>query len=218
MTDLVKTANERLKDQFGSLQSTSLIVAVVGHALVLQFFPPLTVEEWEQGEVVLTHLETLKEIVIPVAPDAIPRPATPVIAEGLEIEATIPVVGFREVVDLPPPPPDIDRGIESEAGGGFVVYTVAPVLLDPDGFQRALMRSYPRALRDAGIGGTVVLHVQIDVDGRTQSATVEQSSGYSQLDQVALRLTDQMRFRPALNRDQRVAVLVSIPVEFKVRN
>lgn len=29
---------------------------------------------------------------------------------------------------------------------------------------------------------------------------------------------DRMRFRPALNRDKRVAVLVSIPLEFRVRN
>lgn len=66
-----------------------------------------------------------------------------------------------------------------------VVSTAAPV--------------YPQALRDAGIGGRVVVRGVIGIDGRVESAEVVHSSGNSTLDNNALSAFYKWRFSPAKN-------------------
>ncbi|WP_304159712.1 energy transducer TonB [Phascolarctobacterium succinatutens] len=58
---------------------------------------------------------------------------------------------------------------------------------------------YPQALRDAGIGGRVVVRGVIGVDGRVESAVVVRSSGNSTLDNNALSAFYKWRFSPAKN-------------------
>ena len=85
-------------------------------------------------------------------------------------------------------------GIGDGAGPGIarnpkvpprVVSTAAPV--------------YPQALRDAGIGGRVVVRGVIGTDGRVESAEVVRSSGNSTLDNNALSAFYKWRFSPAKN-------------------
>lgn len=66
-----------------------------------------------------------------------------------------------------------------------VASTVAPV--------------YPQALRDAGIGGRVVVRGVIGTDGRVESAEVVSSSGNSTLDNNALSAFYKWRFSAAKN-------------------
>ena len=86
------------------------------------------------------------------------------------------------------------RGIGDGAGPGIarnpkvpprVAATAAPV--------------YPQALRDAGIGGRVVVRGVIGTDGRVESAEVVRSSGNSTLDNNALSAFYKWRFSPAKN-------------------
>lgn len=58
---------------------------------------------------------------------------------------------------------------------------------------------YPQALRDAGIGGRVVVRGVIGVDGRVESAVVVRSSGNSTLDNNALSAFYKWRFSAAKN-------------------
>lgn len=58
---------------------------------------------------------------------------------------------------------------------------------------------YPQALRDAGIGGRVVVRGVIGVDGRVESAEVVRSSGNSTLDNNALSAFYKWRFSAAKN-------------------
>ena len=58
---------------------------------------------------------------------------------------------------------------------------------------------YPQALRDAGIGGRVVVRGIIGIDGRVESAEVVRSSGNSTLDNNALSAFYKWRFSPAKN-------------------
>ena len=101
-----------------------------------------------------------------------------------------------------------------EAAPVFTPYTVAPELRNRDEVSRALIRYYPPLLRDAGIGGTVLVWFFIDEQGRVQKTQVNKSSGQQSLDQAALRVADLMRFTPALNRDQKVKVWVALPIVF----
>ena len=66
-----------------------------------------------------------------------------------------------------------------------VAATVAPV--------------YPQALRDAGIGGRVVVRGVVGIDGRVESAEVVRSGGNSTLDNNALNAFYKWRFSPAKN-------------------
>ncbi|WP_304162515.1 energy transducer TonB [Phascolarctobacterium succinatutens] len=85
-------------------------------------------------------------------------------------------------------------GIGDGAGPGIarnpkvpprVVSTAAPV--------------YPQALRDAGIGGRVVVRGVVGIDGRVESAEVVRSSGNSTLDNNALSAFYKWRFSAAKN-------------------
>lgn len=58
---------------------------------------------------------------------------------------------------------------------------------------------YPQALRDAGIGGRVVVRGVIGTDGRVESAEVVRSSGNSTLDNNALSAFYKWRFSAAEN-------------------
>lgn len=59
--------------------------------------------------------------------------------------------------------------------------------------------AYPQALRDAGIGGRVVVRGVIGIDGRVESAEVVRSSGNSTLDNNALSAFYKWRFNAAKN-------------------
>jgi protein TonB len=145
-------------------------------------------------------------------------------------------------VDIPPPAAswDIRRGDvtgEGLAGGvadglrvpredsiakpdrdtpSFTPHTVRPEVTNRSEVQRALVSEYPAMLRDAQIGGTVLVWLFVDTDGRVENSKVQQTSGYPMLDAAALKVANTMRFTPAFNRDQKVPVWVSIPITFKV--
>ena len=78
-------------------------------------------------------------------------------------------------------------------------------------------REYPPLLRDAGIGGTVMVWFFIDEAGAVERTQVQVSSGHTALDNAALMVADIIQFTPALNRDRRVAVWIALPVTFQTR-
>ncbi len=120
------------------------------------------------------------------------------------------------VEDLPPPPTD-DGGADISAAPVFTPMTVRPEIRNRGEVQAALMREYPPILRDAGIGGTVVVWFFITEDGIVQDKRVSQTSGQIQFDEAALKVADVFRFSPALNRDQRVQVWIEVPITCQVR-
>ncbi len=125
----------------------------------------------------------------------------------------------------PTPAPEVAaRTIEASASPqqvpepGFTTMTVRPVLTNVPDVQNALMREYPVALRDAGIGGAPVLWIHIAADGAVDDTRVFESSGQARLDEAAQRVAEAMHFRPAQNGDETVAVWVQIPIRFRVAN
>ncbi len=79
------------------------------------------------------------------------------------------------------------------------------------------MKEYPTILRDAGIGGTVVVWMFISEEGEVLNRRVSESSGHVALDEAALEVADVFRFTPALNRDRIVQVWIQLPITFQVR-
>jgi protein TonB len=105
----------------------------------------------------------------------------------------------------------VDRNTPS-----FTPMTIRPRLTNQPEVERALVREYPPILRDAGIGGTVEVWLYINTEGTVENAKVNKGSGYSQMDDAALKVGQTMKFTPAFNRDLKVPVWVSIPVTFRI--
>lgn len=97
----------------------------------------------------------------------------------------------------------------------FTPYTLPPELLNRDVVGRALVKEYPPALRDAGIGGTVLLWVLLDVEGRVRKQHIKESSGHMELDRAAVAVAGTMRFRPAKHHNDAVPVWIQLPIVFK---
>lgn len=74
--------------------------------------------------------------------------------------------------------------------------------------------AYPENARIAGLEGQVVVKALVDIDGKIIDAELLKSSGYSILDESALKAARIARFTPAKQRDQFVRVWVSIPYKF----
>jgi protein TonB len=125
--------------------------------------------------------------------------------------------GYAPVTRAGPPNPPGSVGDNTETRGGFVVSKVPPQLLNAPEVQRALERNYPALLRDAGIGGRVVLWLLVDETGRVIETDVREGSGQSAFDSAAARVGEIMRFSPGKNREDRVKVWVSLPVVFRTR-
>lgn len=212
------TANELLKESFTPSVGRALTIAAALHFAVLAFGPRIGVADMRRDVGEMRVLETPREFDVPPPPDELPRPAVPVLSTDISVdpEQTITPSVFAEnpPASLPEPP----RGTIDVGSEKFTPFEVRPRFSNPDRYLRALERQYPPMLRDAGVGGTVVLWVHIDEQGSVLETQVFASSAHAELDAAAERVMREVaRFTPALNRDQRVAVWVQIPVSFNVR-
>lgn len=104
-----------------------------------------------------------------------------------------------------------------ETGPRYTPVSVLPELRNERAVQRALLRNYPPVLRDAGIGGMVVVWLLIDEEGRVVSSQLHTSSGRAPLDQAALAVVQIMEFTPALHNDRKIRVWIDLPVIFSAR-
>ena len=219
-TGLLLTANDRFKRSFGTWFWGSMIVATLFHFSFFYFFPELTAEDVSYTADEIEAIELPPEIEIPPPPEAIARPATPVIATAdINEDITIAPTTFEAnpVEDLPPPPEAVATTEDIAAAPTFTPFTVRPDIRNRDEVARALEREYPPLLRDAGIGGSVQVWFFIDEEGAVQRTLVNESSGHAALDEAAMRVADIIRFTPALNRDKHVPVWISLPITFQIR-
>jgi len=214
------SANDRFKSKFRSLFWSSIILATFAHFGAFLYWPELTTNDVSFTSEELTSIELPPDIEIPPPPAQIVRPATPIMAESpLDEDITIAPTTFElnPVEDLPLPAPPQEAPAVVEEGPTFTPFTVAPTILNVDEVRRAMVDSYPKLLRSAGIGGTVRVFFFIDENGAVQDTRIQQSSGYEQLDAAALAVAGLYRFSPALNRDKKVPVWVLFPIEFRVQ-
>lgn len=94
---------------------------------------------------------------------------------------------------------------------------VRPRLLNPDELDRTLQREYPPRLKERGIGGTTIVWVFIDEKGVVRNQRVKDSSGREEFDAAALGVVQVARFSPARNRDEAVALWISMEITFVAR-
>jgi protein TonB len=217
----VETENDRFKRSFGSWFWGSMITATVVHFITFAIWPTQTADDVSFTSEDLEVIELPPEIEIPPPPEAISRPATPVMAlTEIDDDVTIAPTTFEDnpVEELPPPPTNNDEGPDLSAAPVFTPMTVSPEILNRREVQQALVRLYPSILRDAGIGGSVTVWFFISETGQVLDRRVSESSGQLPLDEAALQVADVFRFSPALNREEIVQVWIQLPITFQVSN
>ncbi len=213
------TANDHFKNSFSSWFWGSLILATGAHFALLNLWPRLTAQDFSVDAKEFRVMDIPPEVTVPPKPREIQRPAAPVISTAeIDEGLTIPRTTFEEnPVGVLPPPPDSAATSSMAETPGFTPMTVRPDIKNRDELERALAREYPPLLRDAGIGGTAEVWFQIDEEGVVRQTLIKTGSGHRALDQAALQVAGIIEFTPALNRDKRVPVWISLPITFRVR-
>ena len=126
--DSSETANDRFKGSFGSWLWGSMIAATVLHFMLFQFWPTQTAEELSFAAEELELIELPPEIEIPPPPEAISRPLTPVMSvTDIDDDITIAPTTFADnPIDVLPPPPAAEGGVDLSAAPVFTPMTVRP--------------------------------------------------------------------------------------------
>jgi protein TonB len=77
--------------------------------------------------------------------------------------------------------------------------------------------SYPRALLDQGVEGTVVLHLFADAKGAIvpESTRIAESSGYPAFDSAAMAAVPRFHYAPAVHDGTPVGTTFLQPVQFR---
>ncbi len=215
----LETKNDRFKKSFGSRLWSSMIAATVFHFMLFYFWPTQTAADTSFTADELEVIDVLPEIEIPPPPEAISRPATPVMAlTEIDDDITIAPTTFADnPPDLSPPPTD-DGGADLSGAPVFTPMTVRPEVRNRSEVEAALTRLYPAVLRDSGIGGTVMVWFLISEEGTVVDRRIFEGSGHTQLDEAALEVADIFRFTPALYRDEVIPVWTQFPIIFQVEN
>ncbi|MEJ2185637.1 MAG: energy transducer TonB [Gemmatimonadota bacterium] len=217
---LQPSANDRFKAGFSTLFWESIALAVAIHFAIMAAWPAMRTADLSVATTVTRAVDLPPEIDIPDAPPPIARPAIPVVgAAAVDENLTISQTTFEaNPIEHLPPPANATRAADIAAAPHFTPYEVAPKLINRSEVARALVEYYPPLLRNAGIGGTVMMWFYIDTEGRVLRTQVFKSSGYPNLDTAAQQVAEIMRFSPALNRDQKIPVWVQLPVVFEIQN
>jgi TonB family protein len=78
--------------------------------------------------------------------------------------------------------------------------------------------SYPAFSRKLGEQGKVLLDVYVNKDGLVEKANINQSSGFSRLDNAALNTVKKWRFVPAKKNGNIESSWVQVPINFVLEN
>jgi len=76
---------------------------------------------------------------------------------------------------------------------------------------------YPRAARNRGFHGTVILSVFVNASGQVENLWVFTSSGYRLLDNAALKAVRHWVFEPGRVGDRNREMWVNIPIRFELK-
>lgn len=145
-------------------------------------------------------------------PRTVPRPSatpTPRVEQPPSPQPVVePMAG-----DLPAAPPvavatrdvDVVASTTEVMAGAVLRYAAAPP------------PPYPRRALRAGVEGTVLLEVLVDIDGRPLTVDVIGSSGDRELDRAARRqVLEQWLFQPAVRDGRPVQAIGRVPVSFSL--
>lgn len=215
MISRTKNPEADLKLKYKKVLEIGLIVALGVCILLFQGFKKFEQSEMEQKAVdIKIEVEEIPQTEQVKMPPPPARPAVPIESESDDIpeDETIEITDL-DLTELPPPPPPPTN---DDAASIFVPYDDPP---QPIGGFASIQRNlkYPEIARKAGVEGRVMVHVQIDENGKVVNTRILQSLGNNGCDEAAVAAIKSVRWKPAKQRDRAVKVWVAIPVVFKLK-
>ncbi len=197
------------KAMYGVRLRVGIFSSVVIFAMLFVFIPYSEPQPYELKRDIATIIEF-----IPTEIDRIDEPPPEdrpsVVAEAAdqvtdETQVTIADTDLREnPIRITPVGPDIE----------IVPYYKLEVKPKP---VYSAVPEYPPLPLKAGIEGTTVVKMLVDVDGRVIDVKILKSSGNQSLDQAAIAAAMKSTFTPARQRDKLVRVWVARPVRFQLK-
>lgn len=152
-----------------------------------------------------------------------PEPTPPPVPDAKPVSKPQPQQPPQPQSKPMPPEPDLLAAAPAEAGPppepvpALAVAEAAPVTSAPV-FDADYLRNpaplYPSLSRKRGEQGVVLLRVHVLADGTADQLEIVESSGFTRLDDAALRAVKRWQFDPAKQGEQAVAAWVRVPVRF----
>ncbi|MCH7562667.1 MAG: TonB family protein [Gemmatimonadetes bacterium] len=155
--------------------------------------------------------------IIDLNPDAIERIEVLKGAAAVEAYGDKGANGVIHIFLKPDQEVSAEREVDVSDGPVFTPMTVGPEIKNVSAVIQAMEQAYPQMLRDAGIGGRVVVWFFITETGEVADARISQASEFPALDDAALSVANVYEFTPARNGDKPVPVWVQFPITFEVR-
>ena len=203
---------------FSRIAAESGAIAVHVAALML-LLAPMSVPPAPVAEEVTTEYLIIKPKDPPVPP---PPPVIVPIRTTQRTTAPAPVVQPMHVEPTPvdvidPSPMDLPPATQASVEPGPATTIVAPLAGAHLEYEFAPPPRYTAEMMRAGLQGTVLLRVLVDVDGKPLDVAIERSSGHRELDVAARRqVLGKWRFKPAVQDGQTVQAIGLVPVDFRL--
>ena len=113
-----------------------------------------------------------------------------------------------------------NQTLETQHGPEPATVQVKALAIEPPKFGAAYLNNpapdYPAASRRFSEQGIVLLRVLVSLSGQAESVQIENSSGYSRLDQAAIKAVKLWSFIPAKRNNQPLSAYVLVPVNFSL--
>ncbi len=145
-----------------------------------------------------------------------PPPPPPPDLERPPVQVVPPEISITVAADAPPPPianvtttPPPPRPIAPPAP---VARTVMSRVSGP-----STDEYYPSISRSAGEEGRPVIKVCLAVNGKMESAVIAESSGFSRLDEAAVRVAKASRWKAPTEGGKAVAGCANLPIRFTLK-
>jgi len=193
------------------------VYVIIGIAIIFYAFPRFLDEARKlDNQQIVENIETIdipqtEQFKIPEPPS---RPSIPVASdeEFDDEDITLDELDFDDFEDweTPPPPPSGDGPRVK-----FIPYDKEP---EPIGGYNAMQRFvvYPDIAMEAGIEGTVIVQTYIDKNGIVGETIVLKGIPNTGLNEAAVAAIKRTKWKPALQRDKKVGVWISIPIIFEI--
>lgn len=206
------SANFIFKRKYGKYFGMAMLISLIGHIAFILGMPSINPEIAVQQETSMEAVDLPPEVVIPPPPQPLAKPSIPQMAEE-EIDEDI------TIEETTPPPPDLipEMPVAQQEEKAEEFLMVAEVM--PKFKTVPPQPKMPAYIARARVDVTTVIEFFVtksgDVDA--QRTTVPTSSGYPELDEIAVEWAKKIKFHPALNRGEAVSVRVRVPVIWKTR-